>query len=573
MSEMATPPDHLPAENGVHVWRAAIIMPPITAIFVGLRFYSRQYVLRMRMSPDDYVVIVTMGLLIGHAVLMVFATYHGMGLHIWQYTPELNADYYLWLGISSMFYTTSLVGFKTALLLLYLQVFGNNKRFRWACWITMGFTWAYLTPALLTEFLGCQPVEKKWLPETPGHCMHDVPAKIFYGAGHVISDLVIGILPLTMIWKLQHMSAVQKIGLSLVLCSGFIAMAFGITRWAISTYNMVSYDRPWWAGISFTLSILEPNMGLICACVATFSPLVQLSYTLHKQWTTRGEQSTSGKAYREHSEGGNMTTTGLTTRNGYDTDTVVLSANAFPMIDNDLAPCDLHGLQALEYGRTKNHRSNTAYRREAVVDPVTSSTNAANWHPWHPERPKLVQSDSWNSAKYQSMTSLRRKPVGEGSRNPAHSTISLNEPVYYSAWDVESPQQRPESKAYTRGYYTEYQSPSNREMAWTENPIYDYSEPTAPVSGHTTRSSDVTTGYPQESNSSNVANHNPQETNYLQSVSYPQMTYFPGMVDYTEQTTGSRHDPSYYHEGSEQPISWVNFSHPLSLRRDRTREG
>lgn len=53
MSSTATPPDHFPAENGIHVWRAAIAVPPITIIFVALRFYSRLYVLRRRMVADD----------------------------------------------------------------------------------------------------------------------------------------------------------------------------------------------------------------------------------------------------------------------------------------------------------------------------------------------------------------------------------------------------------------------------------------------------------------------------------------------------------------------------------------
>lgn len=53
MSKTIISPDSLPAENGVHVFRAAVIMPPITTVFVALRFYSRLYVLRRRMALDD----------------------------------------------------------------------------------------------------------------------------------------------------------------------------------------------------------------------------------------------------------------------------------------------------------------------------------------------------------------------------------------------------------------------------------------------------------------------------------------------------------------------------------------
>lgn len=160
--------------------------------------------------------------IIVHAVLMANATYHGMGLHIWQFTPELNSEYYLWIGISSQFYVLSLAGFKSALILLYLQIFGVNNKFRIACYVTLFYTLGYLTCNLLTEFLGCHPIAKKWHSNLPGHCINTVAANIAYGAGHMTSDLIIGILPLTMIWRLQFPTTKQKIGLSLALSCGLV---------------------------------------------------------------------------------------------------------------------------------------------------------------------------------------------------------------------------------------------------------------------------------------------------------------------------------------------------------------
>ncbi|KAI0387138.1 hypothetical protein F5Y04DRAFT_77534 [Hypomontagnella monticulosa] len=281
----------LPAENGIHVWRTAVIMPFITFTFVAARFYCRTYIVRRSWTIDDYIVAATMVSIIVHAVLMANATYHGMGLHVWQFTPELNSEYYLWIGISSEFYVLSLAGFKSALILLYLQIFGVNNKFRIACYLALFYTLGYLTCNALTEFLGCNPIEKKWNSKLPGHCLNSVAANIAYGAGHMTSDLIIAILPLPMIWRLQFPTTKQKIGLSLALSSGFIAWAVACVRWAISTYNMLIYDRPWWAGISFTFSILEVNTGLICACAATFSPLYNVFSTRVKNWTSRASMS------------------------------------------------------------------------------------------------------------------------------------------------------------------------------------------------------------------------------------------------------------------------------------------
>ncbi|KAK7745646.1 hypothetical protein SLS62_009687 [Diatrype stigma] len=187
-----TPPAELPAENGVHVWHVAIV---------------------------------TLLMCIAHAGLMANATHNGMGLHVWQYDAELNARYYLWIGISSEFYVLGLCGFKCALILQYLQLFGVNSRFRWACYGLLFFCVGYLFCNLMTEFLGCTPIAKKWEPNLPGHCINSVATNSFYGACSMASDLAIAILPLTMIWRLQFQSKRQKLGLSLVLSCGFVLVS------------------------------------------------------------------------------------------------------------------------------------------------------------------------------------------------------------------------------------------------------------------------------------------------------------------------------------------------------------
>ncbi|KAH9906938.1 hypothetical protein F4778DRAFT_604613 [Xylariomycetidae sp. FL2044] len=295
------PPAHLPAENGLHVYRAAIVTPIITFFFVVMRFYTRAHVLKKKFTADDYVVALTMPILIAHAVLMALATRHGMGLHIWQFDKELNAEYYLWVGISSEFYCAGLLGYKVALVLLYLQLFGVNNTFRWICYATLFFCVAYLVCNMVTEFFGCWPIEKKWLPSTPGHCIDSKITNSFYGACSMASDLVIAILPLTMVWKLQFPSKRQKVGLSVVLSCGFIAWAVAVARWGIAVYNMFTYDRPWYAGLSFTLSILEVNTGLMCACVATLGPLYQRTYTQLKHWSERrGSSGAGGSSWPSH---------------------------------------------------------------------------------------------------------------------------------------------------------------------------------------------------------------------------------------------------------------------------------
>ncbi|KAI1417670.1 hypothetical protein F5Y13DRAFT_151564 [Hypoxylon sp. FL1857] len=289
-----TPPDKLPAENGLYVWRSAVAMPFFTFVFVALRFYTRTHLLKAKKyTVDDYIVALTMIICIAYSVLMANATYNGMGLHVWQYDAELNSRYYLWIGITSEFYCLALCGFKSALIIMYIQLFGVYTRFRWTCYGTLFFCVGYLFCNMITEFFGCHPIEKKWKPGLEGYCINSVVAATFYGACNMASDLIIAILPLTMIWKLQVATKLQKIGLSLVLSCGFIAWAVAVARWGIAIFNLVgTADRPWWAGVSFSLSILEVNTGLICACVATLGPLWKMAYAHFKDWTGWSSQST-----------------------------------------------------------------------------------------------------------------------------------------------------------------------------------------------------------------------------------------------------------------------------------------
>ena len=84
----------------------------------------------------------------------------------------------------------------------------------------MFYVVAYLSCNIITEVAGCQPVAKFWNPSLPGHCINSVAADIAYGINHVISDLIIAILPLPMIWRLKLRSTRDKVELALVLSGG-----------------------------------------------------------------------------------------------------------------------------------------------------------------------------------------------------------------------------------------------------------------------------------------------------------------------------------------------------------------
>ena len=121
--------------------------------------------------------------------------------------------------ISSVFYLLSIYGYRLALLLMYLRLFGVSKPFRWATWIVMAFVTGYLFSNFLTLLFGCSPVSKYWRPQEPGHCIDLVKADYAYGSMNVASDALLFLLPLPMVWQLK-LSRREKVGLFLIFMSG-----------------------------------------------------------------------------------------------------------------------------------------------------------------------------------------------------------------------------------------------------------------------------------------------------------------------------------------------------------------
>ena len=153
-------------------------------------------------------------------------------------TPELLSDHYevrilvsmtfpinladdlpQWMFISSAMYLPSILGYRVALLLMYLRLFGVNDRFKYATWAVLFFVTGYLSSNIITLIFGCTPIPKYWKPDEPGHCIDLVQADYTYGSMNVISDVLLFLLPLPMVWQLR-LSPRERLGLVLVFMSG-----------------------------------------------------------------------------------------------------------------------------------------------------------------------------------------------------------------------------------------------------------------------------------------------------------------------------------------------------------------
>lgn len=112
---------------------------------------------------------------------------------------------------------------KAAILLEWVSIFSPRKRsvFFWVCYAVLGINVAFYLASFILANTVCTPFEHIWDPFTEGHCFDGWPAFIISVGLDSASDLVIFILPQTVIWKLK-MTQKQKLGCSIIFAIGFV---------------------------------------------------------------------------------------------------------------------------------------------------------------------------------------------------------------------------------------------------------------------------------------------------------------------------------------------------------------
>lgn len=196
----------------------AIACCSLAAIFVALRIYTRLSITRA-ISWDDYAALFALPFCIAHGVILSMSFRYGAGLHTWDLPMDLVEHLLMWNFIAAFMYLPSLLGYKMSILFFYLRIFNIEKAFRYCTWLVMFITFGYLFSNIWTQLYACQPIAKYWRPDIPGHCRNTSRSFYGYASLNIITDLLIFILPLPMVWRIQF-SLKEKAEVSVVFILG-----------------------------------------------------------------------------------------------------------------------------------------------------------------------------------------------------------------------------------------------------------------------------------------------------------------------------------------------------------------
>ncbi|GKT44345.1 uncharacterized protein ColSpa_04526 [Colletotrichum spaethianum] len=145
----------------------------------------------------------------------------GFGKHVYQINPVNLPAIGLNGNIISTTSITAAVWSKTsfAMTLLRIQDKGWMRHFIWAAIISMNILMGLNA---LAAWVQCTPIQKFWLPQTPGNCW-DTRVSTYYGYS-ALMDITLAMLPWKMIWGLQ-MKLQEKVGVGIAMSMGLFELA------------------------------------------------------------------------------------------------------------------------------------------------------------------------------------------------------------------------------------------------------------------------------------------------------------------------------------------------------------
>ncbi|CAL5869863.1 uncharacterized protein PFLUO_LOCUS4094 [Penicillium psychrofluorescens] len=277
---MSATGDFGPAPLGVNLadnQNSEMLGAVVTLMIVGtlaviLRIYTRTSASQAYFGIDDYLVFAALVFAYGTGICVLISTKYKNGWHIQALTNHEFIVVWRLLFAHVMIYATTVSCTKASIIMFYHRIFN----LQYSLWITLSIIAGYFVSVIITMVVACRPVAYFWFqytnPAAEGSCI-DVPEFFLVnGVIAVLIDLMILCVPVPIIWNLQMPRSQRAAVIGILFLGGFVCVA-GIVRVVVLTKNTDSDDPSWSIAPVFAWSCVEPFIGIVCACLPTFSPI------------------------------------------------------------------------------------------------------------------------------------------------------------------------------------------------------------------------------------------------------------------------------------------------------------
>ncbi|KAI0577798.1 hypothetical protein TUN199_08290 [Pyrenophora tritici-repentis] len=259
---------------GVRVNTIVLAFTLVSGMIVFLRLFTRLVISRSA-GLEDLCIVIAMVLSIALSIQTAAQVMNGLGMHAANLLPS-QLDVILkafWAGV--WVYNLALTVTKVAILVQYLRIF-PLRCFRKACLSVLGFVVAWGTWTILSSILICTPVAYSWDKSVhKGRCMNQLILWVVNAGVNIIQDVIIFLLPLFVVRTLQIAKAQKKALFAMFGLGACVTLVSIVRLYSLDTIAN-STDVPFGNPDHATLSAVEVNVAIICACLPAMRPLFAL---------------------------------------------------------------------------------------------------------------------------------------------------------------------------------------------------------------------------------------------------------------------------------------------------------
>ncbi|KAI0437941.1 hypothetical protein F4803DRAFT_565639 [Xylaria telfairii] len=275
-------PNYANPPNGNRLAFGVIGLSIVVAVLAGLlRIYSKFFCTsKVKLKPEDYIGLASFPFFFAATwALCKIPQEAGFFIHQWDLQFKGLEWFLYYYVISAILNCVTLLLAKAAILLEFSHVFvarRHRNKFFWVCYgMIIANTSLYIATIVAITF-SCTPRDRIWKRYLPGNCINFNAFNISIASLHLIFDMLMLLLPQTVIWKLA-LTKRQKIGLSVVFSVGALACIWAGGRVVAAVNLSMSRDASYSYSNYVLWGLAEVTTALLVFCAPAFPAIFRES--------------------------------------------------------------------------------------------------------------------------------------------------------------------------------------------------------------------------------------------------------------------------------------------------------
>lgn len=160
-------------------------------------------------------------------VATIVSVKSGFGMHTDELDDSRVENALFWWYLNQIFYKAITWPTKVSILLMYRRVFlvandikAYGIQFRYLIWVTLAVVVGCFISFETAGIFQCTPIRRSWNSSVPGDCTNKLSRMYAYAGCNFVTDVVILLLPMPLIYDMTHITKRQKIGLMAIFALG-----------------------------------------------------------------------------------------------------------------------------------------------------------------------------------------------------------------------------------------------------------------------------------------------------------------------------------------------------------------